>query len=51
METWNGWIFFRHRRLMKKQWRRLKRSMKGTTLPLPSSPSTSSGRTTGFGEP
>lgn len=50
METWNGWIFFRHRKHMKKQWRKLKKSMNGATLHLPSSLSTSSGRTTGFGK-
>lgn len=50
METWNGWIFFRHKKLMKKQWRRLKKSTNGAMLPLPSSLSTSSGKTTGFGK-
>lgn len=35
---------------MKKQWRRLKKSTKGAMLPLPSSLSTSFGKTTGFGK-
>lgn len=41
---------FRPKKAMRKQWRRLKKSMRGATSPRPFSPSTSSGRTTGYGK-
>ncbi len=41
---------FRPKKATKKQWRRLKKSMRGATSPRPSSLSTSFGRTTGYGK-
>lgn len=43
-------VVFRPKKATRKQWRRRGKNTRGATSPRPSSPSTSSGRTTGYGK-